>query len=294
VTRRRFFALVLLAAIGTGLAIVASSVLRRSSPPTAGRPGLTLLVNLRPLVAVTPGTPLVFELSLGSSPSSAGFDVGSRWRPWHALVRLEAASGKGAIPWQLAKVGAPRSMHIGRDKDGRPEVTQGTSAVARLEAGRHVHTVTFAAGPEETARIKPGTYRLRGVLETPFWLRWGWRGRIVSAAATVVVLDPSQAGEKGQQLEAERLARSADFYVNVGRFADAHKAATSLTSIRPKEYRSYMLLGDASAGLDRRQEALGAYRRAMALLPPSYEAPTLLMERIGQVVEGGARSEARR
>ncbi len=292
-TRRRLLVLVLLAAIGAGLAIVARSVLRRPRPTTSARPGLTLLINLRPSVEVAPRTPLVFELSLGSSPSSRGFDIGSRWKPWHALVRLEGTGG-GAIPWPLARLGAPRSMHVGRDAEGRPAVTVDTSAVARLEAGRHVHTVTFAAGPEETAGIKPGTYRLRGVLETPFWQLWGWRGRAVSAAATVVVLDPAQAGEKGPQLEAERLARAADFYVNAGRFEDAHRAATSLTGLRPKEPRSYMLLGDASAGLDRRQEALDAYRRAMALLPPSYEEPTLLMERIRQVVEGNPRSEAPR
>ena len=50
-------------------------------------------------------------------------------------------------------------------KESTDIVTEDSAAVARLEAGRHVHTVTFAAGPDETSRIKPGTYQFRAVLD---------------------------------------------------------------------------------------------------------------------------------
>jgi hypothetical protein len=49
-----------------------------------------------------------------------------------------------------------------------------------------------------------------------------------------------------------------------------------------------MLLGDASDGMQRRPDALHAYRGAMTLLPPYDEEPTLLLDRISQLV-GGAR-----
>jgi cytochrome c-type biogenesis protein CcmH/NrfG len=104
-----------------------------------------------------------------------------------------------------------------------------------------------------------------------------------------VVIDPSQRGEKGQQLEAERLARTADFYMNAARFADAHQAAKPLISLKPQESRSFILLGDALAGLNRGQEALDAFRHSMRLLPPSYEEPTLLTERKRAVVESEGR-----
>lgn len=272
---------VILAAV---LGTVAWLTLRAPASNPASRPGLTLLVNLRPDVEMTPGTPVMFELSLGSSPSSSSFEIGSRWRSWDALVRLEEAGSGNGPSWPLTRVGASRSVHVVRDPDGRPSVTEDTSAVAHLEAGQHVHTVTFAAGPDETAGIKPGAYQFRAVLETPSWMLWGWRGRAVSGAVTILVLDPPRAGEKRQALESQRLARAADFYVNAGRFADAHRLATELTSLMPNDSRSYTLLGDAAAGLDRRQEALDSYRRALALRRPSYEEPTWLYARIERVL----------
>jgi hypothetical protein len=280
VTKRRILMSSTVAIVAASCLVTAWWWLRAPGTPSASRPGLTLLVNLRPHVEMTPGTPVVFEVSLGSGVSSPSVEVGSRWRPWHALVRLEETGGSGGS-WPLTRM-RPRSVHLIRGTDGRLSVMENTLAVAQLEAGRHVHTVTFGAGPDETAGIKPGTYRFRAILETPFWMFWGWRGRVESTA-TVVVVDPSR-GDKAPALESQRLARAADFYVNAGRFADAHRVATALTVRMPKDSRSYVLLGDAAAGLDRREEALAAYYRAVALLPRSYEQPTLIYERINGVL----------
>jgi hypothetical protein len=253
----------------------------RSAP---NRPGLTLLVNARSRIELTPGTPLELELSLGSSRSSSGFDVGSRFRPWNEFVRVEAIAGEATMPFRLVRVGPPRSVHVLRKIDGSPTVTEDSRAVAHLERGRHVHTVTFVAAPEQTAAAHPGTYRMRGVLDVPRWMPSGWRGRAVSPLVTVVVVDPSKAGQQSEQLEAERLARTSAFYLNAGRFGDALDMATKLAALRPRESRSFTLLGDAAAGLNRLTEALEAYRRAMALLPRSYEEPTMLLQRIRDVV----------
>lgn len=291
--RRKFLAVGLPVAIGA-LSIVTWFGWLASSEGQRAGPGLTLLVNLRPSIEVTPGTPLLFELSLGSSPSSAGLDIGSRWRPWHELMYLEAVDEEADMPYALVPAAMPRSIHLGRDRDGRPSVTDDATDIAHLEAGRHVHTVTFAAGPEETAKIKPGTHRIRGVLETPFWLFWGWRGRLVSAAVNVEVVDASAGDERGLQLEGERLVLATEYYLTAGRFADAHNAATSLMAIMPDDWRSHMLLGDTLAGLDRHQEALDAYYRAMAFLPPSYEKPYVLMERIGRLTKSTIAAQTQR
>jgi hypothetical protein len=247
------------------------------------RLGLTLLVNQQSRVEITAGTPLVFELSLGSRSSAPAFTVGTRWHPWHTLGRIENADAS-ALPWALTKVGQ-RSLHVVRQADGRQEVTVDSGAVAQLEAGRHVHTLTWAAGPEDTSRITPGTYQVRAVLETPSWMLGGWHGRAVSAPATIVVRGTVDGVSR--ELDAQRMARTADYYGSLEKFAEAHAAATALVKLEPREATAHILLGDALAGLKRRSEALEAYQRAMSLLPRSIEEPTLLDRRIKSVMELG-------
>jgi hypothetical protein len=282
VKKRRIVSIALLAAIAAVAAVLLFAIAPSTATKTV-RPGLTLLVNQRTQTEILPGTPLLFDVSLGSSPSSAPFDVGDRWRPWHSLVRLEQVPTEQTVPWTLVRVGPPRSIHFVRDNDGQPALTEDSSSAARLEAGRHVHTVTFAAAPNDTGRIKPGTYRVRGVVETPSWMYWGWKGRVASAAVAIVVRDPSSS-DRREQLDAERLALAAKFFLTAGRFEEARQAAVSLVTMNPLDSRSHILLGDASAGLNRLEEALDAYQRAMALLPRSYEEPRLLIDRIRGVV----------
>ena len=264
-----------------GVLAIGWSVWRNATAAASPRLGLTLLVNRGTRVEIVAGTPLVFELSLVGSPSGTAFDVGNRWRPWHTLARIESA-GPGTLPWALDKAGQ-RSLHVARQGVGRQEVTVGSENIARLDAGRHVHTVTWSAGPEATSRIPPGTYSVRGALETPLWIAWGWRGRALSAPTTIVVR--AAAAGAPNALSAQRLARTADYYVARGDFARAHTAATELVNLEPKAATTYILLGDALAGLHRRKEALESYQRAMSLLPRSYEEPTLLYRRINRVMD---------
>jgi cytochrome c-type biogenesis protein CcmH/NrfG len=127
------------------------------------------------------------------------------------------------------------------------------------------------------------------VLETPPWMLWGWRGRKVSSPVTIVVRDAAKAGDKRDALEKQRLQRTADFYLGTERFADAEKTARQLVAREPGQSSGYVLLGDSLIGLQRRDEALAAYRRAMLLIPPSYEEPTLLMDRIRLAMESPRR-----
>ncbi|HUE89217.1 MAG TPA: tetratricopeptide repeat protein [Vicinamibacterales bacterium] len=270
---------------------VCAWIVWRSSPATpAASLGLTLLVNHRPHLEVTPGTPLYFEVSITSSRSAGSITIGSRWRPWHRLVRLEASALTG-MPWALTSAGPPRAMSITRSGDERPEVvvTPDPPAVAHLEAGRQVYTVTQVASPEAMANVRPGAYRIRAVLETPSWMLWGWRGRKVSQPVTIVVRDASQAGGTRAALETQRLGRVADFYIATERFADAEKTARQLLALEPDQANAHVLLGDALLGLKRREEALATYRRAMVLLRPSYEEPSLLMDRIQRAVDAARR-----
>jgi hypothetical protein len=247
--------------------------------PEPPRLGLSLLVNGQSHVEVTPGTPLVFELSLGSSAFAPAFDVGSRWRPWSTLGRVEHEATR-TMPWALTKVGE-RSVHVTRRPDGRQSVTMGSGAIARFEDGREVYTAVWTLAPEDSSRIGPGTYRVRGIVETPFWLMWGWTGRAASPLATIVVRGPEQSTSVAHA--AQRNAAIVDYYLGLGRFAEARAAAIELVRMQPTEATGHVRLGDALAGLNRKSEALGAYQLAISLLPRSSEEPTLIHKRIDGV-----------
>ena len=276
---RRTLILILLVSV-VALSAIGWFMGRGAVPAESRRLGLTLLVNQQPHVEMSPGTPLIFELSLGSSSSAPAFDVGSRWRPWYTLARIENVDAS-VFPSAMTSAGH-RSVHFVRQADGRQDVSVDQTAIARLEAGRHVHTLTLAAAPEETSRISPGTYHVRAVLETPFWLRWGWRGRAVSLPVTIVVR--AQGPGVASDLEVQRTARTADYYIRFSRFAEAHAAAAELVTLTPRDATAHIILGDALAGLNRRPEALESYQRAIVLLPRSIEEPTLLTRRISSLL----------
>ena len=272
----------LVTALVGGVVIALTSawcVLRTPAVARSPRLGLTLLVNRQARAEIVPGTPLVFELSLGSGASGPVFSVGSRWRRWSTLGRIENVETRSA-PWVLTKVGE-RSVHVVRQPDGRQSVTMDSEAVARFEGGRHVHTVIWTVGPEDSSRVQPGTYKVRGIVETPFWLVWGWTGHAASPVATIVVRAPGQS--TSVELDAQRMAATADYYLGLGKFAEAHAAALELVGVQPKEATAHVRLGDALAGLNRKSQALASYQLAMSLLPPSSEEPTLIHKRIDKV-----------
>lgn len=263
---------------GRGLVVLVATVawIAWNVPPaSAGSElGVTILVNSRARMDIVPGTPLIFEIALTGSPSSRGLDVGSRWRPWYELIHLEDARSRAPLTWTLKSAEPPRSLSVVESADGRPEITtEVASDLAHLEAGRQVHTITEAVSPDVTSHLTPGIYRVHAVLETPVWLIWGWRGRIVSGPVIVTIADPTTAGNQRAALEAERLTLTSDYYLRFEQFEDAERVARELVQSAPTQANGEMLLGDALAGLNRREDALAAYRRALTLVPPSYEEP---------------------
>jgi hypothetical protein len=212
VNARRIGVLALVAALAAAVTIAAWLAAHRVNPSVAiPRLGLTLLVNRRANVELSPGTPLRFEASLVGAADVAAFSVGSRWKPWHQQIRLEAARVGETLPWPLPQPDSARTMEV---IEGRPRMTDEPAAVAHLVESRQVHTATFASSPEDTATLQPGTYRIRAVFSTPFWQLWGWRGRAVSGEVTIVVVDAASAGGTRPDLEGERLALAVDFYLN--------------------------------------------------------------------------------
>jgi len=244
-------------------------------------PGLTLLVNHSARVEIVPGTPLSLQASISSGPSDAPQRLGNRWRAWHRLIRIERVGSSEPLPWEPRPDGAPRSLEIATNAEGQRGALSSTGAVARLDRGRFVHTAMFVVSPEETARLAPGEYRVRAVLETPFWDVWGWRGRLASAAATIVI----RAGDIATPaLEAQRLSTSGAYYLRHERYADAQRAAEELLHAEPRRVSAHVLHGDALAGLNQKVAALDSYRRALTLMPRSRETPDRILQRIDALI----------
>ena len=125
------------------------------------------------------------------------------------------------------------------------------------------------------AAAAPGTYEIRAVLEQPSRLPW-MRSRTLTSAPVIVVVLPAPRPRS----ERERLALTARYYLLAKRPEEARQAAWDLVGLDLQDVGAAMLLGDALAALDRKGEALTAYRAALANSPRSYESPLLLYERI--------------
>lgn len=249
----------------------------------AVRPGVTVRVNMERRLVITPGTPLQIEVSLGSAPGAPGFRMGGRWRPWHEYVHLEdPTTGRGA-PWPLQVVSAT-SFAIERGPEGSRGIST-TGRVAHLEGGHQVHTVTLVAAPAGTAQAAPGLYRFRAVVQIPAWHLGGWRGRAVSAPVTITVRARDDGKEGIEDLEKQRLRYASKYYLSVGQVAEATRAAKELLARGTDDPATHILLGDVLLADNHFGESLAEYRRALALLPRSYEEPTLLLERIARVSE---------
>lgn len=247
----------------------------RAGAPAA-EPVLTVSVNGADAVDVTPGTPLIFELTLRGERRGR-VSVGSSFRPWHEMMRLEDGDGR-PLPWPVSQHGEPKAVAVSID-GGDPRISTVVDAVADLEWQRSTYTVTLAAAPDHTQSLS-GTTRVLAVLDAPWWTWSGWSGRVTSRPVAVNV--PPDAADRGE-LRLARLALSAEFFLGRQEFEKARAAGEELTRLIPDRAGAHVLHGDALAGLERRDEALTAYRRALDVGPRSYEEPALLLDRMARV-----------
>lgn len=262
----------------------AAFVFWRFPRQSTASPVLTLLVNRAPQTTVWRGAPLVFDVFLSATKGGRAIRVGSGSRPWHRLISFEQAEGGEALAWPVVHM-AERSTRYGRDDTGRPTATQNSGAVADLEGVSYVHALTLGVAPEAAALVAAGTYRVRAIVDAPFWPPWRWRGRVRSTPVTITVQEPgvAPAGGSSGDLQVLRLRDSAAFYVQVKRFADAQRAATELLKLQPRSAEAYILLGEALEGLGQDREALRAYEYALSLVPETYEEPRYLMDRMSKL-----------
>lgn len=247
---------------------------RRAVPGAS--PIVTVLVNGETSIDVAPGTPLIFEVTL-RGPRRDRVVVGSSWRPWQTLIRLEDNQGR-SLPWRLAAHGQPKAISVSLAGQ-YPTLSTNVTAVADLQWQSSEYTMSLAVAPDETQQLS-GTTGVRALVETPWWTGSSWRGKVTSPSVTVRV--PSDAGSR-PDLNLARLLGSADYFLLRHEYERAYAASEQLTRSAPDLVIGKIFHGDALAGLQRRDEALAAYRSALALRGVSYEEPTLLLDRIARL-----------
>jgi hypothetical protein len=242
---------------------------------------LMLEVNDAGGAEIRTGESVFFTVSLSGTSATPGFRLGRPGRPWSTDLRFETAADGKPFPLKIEQLGSPVSYRPVRERQtptpGAPE--QADEAV--VDASR-VHWVTFGVSPDEAARLAAGIYDVRAVLN----LTAGPAGVTLLESNTVSVrLQPIVAGAQPSPAEEKaRLEAAARFYLQSGKWQDAHRIALQLAERENADALAFTLLADALNGLRRDDEALAAYRDALALLPqPLTESPDYLFARIEEV-----------
>jgi len=249
-------------------------------PAGAPRAELALRVGSGARLDIIPGTPIQFDVYLTTGKGTPSMSVGRLGRPWFSLVRLVDAGSRRPLPWATVLLETPKTTSVTIADHGGPHFSETTTDVAVVDHD-HVHHMSVGTSPETMSAASPGSYEVQAILESDVWSPWGWHGRLESAPVTVTVRKPE--GSEAR-LENRRLAASARFYLQSRRADDATRLAEQLVDRQPKNGGAWMLLGDALDAGGKPGDALGAYRRALAVAPRRYEPPTPLYERIDAVM----------
>jgi hypothetical protein len=250
-------------------------------------PLLSLDIDGERELLLLPGTPLVFTVTLSGSPGASALRLGTRERPWNSRLLLELAGTQRPIPWRPSILGSAVSIAFGRDARGRPTISEDSRPVAVLDSD-HVHTIDLAVGPEETARVASGRYRIVASLTQPLWPLWRWRPRVISNPVAFTIARAAGAGVSPAELDRRRLFDRADYYLRARRYEDARKTALEILRADPRSTDGYIALGDSLGGLGRNADALEAYEDALLVQPPpgpEAEPPGYLIERLGEVAD---------
>jgi tetratricopeptide (TPR) repeat protein len=141
-----------------------------------------------------------------------------------------------------------------------------------------VHVVDLGLSPEESARLGAGVYQIRVLL--PLASAPDGVKQLSSNIVRVTVAPAAPAPEQ----EKQRLEKTARYYREAGKWQDAHRVALELVQRQDADSTAFILLGDALNGLRRDDEALAAYRQALAALPKDTKrSPDYLFARMEQV-----------
>ena len=240
---------------------------------------------------VLAGAPVILTVFVSRKAVSPTLALGSANTPWYSYIHIEATGTAGTLRWSV--LGKPYALELESDATGQLKgVTTDTSNRARFDESGKVYSAGFAISPEDSARLGAGRYAVKAALRSPWWPPWNWIGTVLSHEVAFTI-QPASAGEQ----EAERLANSAQFYLDAGRFDDALRLATQLKDRQPDKSNSWMLMGDALNGLHRDHESLDAYNTALELAAQEQgtEPPEYILMRQHEVMDrlhpGGSNSD---
>jgi hypothetical protein len=232
---------------------------------------------------VLAGSPVILSVFVSRAAASPPLALGSADTSWYSYIHIEATGTAGRLRWQV--LGKPYTVHIERDALGLLKgATADTSNRAVFDESAKMYSARFAISPEDSAGLDAGRYTVKAVLRSPLSPPWDWFGQAASNQVEFTI-QPVAASAPEQQ--AQRLADSAQFYLDAGRFEDALRLATQLKDRQPNESGSWVLLGDALNGLHRDQAALDAYNSALefAAKEKEIEPPEYILSRWHEVVE---------
>jgi hypothetical protein len=258
-----------------------SAAVRETTRPVRTVPvaDLVLQLNGADTTQVTAGTAVFFTVTLtGTSPEPA-FRLGAPGKPWSANLRFETPDGK-PVTFVIEQLGPPSTSRFGDLAAVAAPTPQ--SEVAIVDA-THVHQIEFGVNPEQAARFQAGAHAVRAVL--PLDSARGGLTQLVSNTVTLSVAHASPGAQPAPDADKVRLEAAARFYLRAEKWQDAHRHALQLVERHDADTVAYTLLADALDGLRRDDEALAAYREALASLPEGVdESPDYLLARMEAVL----------
>jgi hypothetical protein len=251
----------------------------RAAPALKGPAAeLQLHVNGAPSVRIPAGTSVVFTVSLTGTASGTALRVGGPGRPWFTDLRFETGDTAAPLGWRLDRLGRPVTIWL----ETGPQKETPTQTDEAIIDGSSVHRIAFGVSPDEATRIASGTFSVRVVLPLP--QNAGGETQVVSNTIAIVVEGAGSGAAASPAADKRRLEAAARFHLRSERWEDAHGIALQLVKRDTPDALAYLLLGDALNGLRRDDEALAAYREALAELPGTVdESPDYLIARMTAV-----------
>ena len=265
---------------------------------------LRLFVNDLEEITITPGTPLIFSLTIRNKNAIlASYDRMTLKRFKEELdedVRAKTMTQKQAdwminrekLPGQvlpieiLLKVESFSFAREGTKGDQslpwEPKVLEPRAPVQLILDDKNATEMMFAVPPEATTLKTEGTYRVVAIFRDKTAKPEQWTGEIVSNPVVITVGKEAETSEDKTQ----RQMALAEYFVWVKDYDNAEKAIKEVLSAYPDSIRGlslrgqvYERKGDYRAALESYGKALGEFLH----LCPGHEPPSALVERVSRM-----------